>query len=304
MSLTFAIAAEPLSVLGEGPLWDAASGLLHWIDALGGTIFALDPSTGETKSIQVGHEIGCIAIRETGELIVATAREISEIDDSGERQLLVSIPGDDPSLRFNDGKCDSSGRLWVGTMSPLGVRPRAAALYRIDPPKNSVLEIIGHVTTSNGLAWSPDESLLYYVDTATQRVDCFDYDSLHGSLGKRSAFAAIESSAGLPDGLCVDRDGFVWVAVYGAGAIYRYAPNGRLDEKLAVPVRWVTSLTFGGPDLHDLFLTSGTRRMSADERSGQPMAGRLLVSKIDVEGLPSHRYGRLSQNDGQHGSLR
>lgn len=292
LPLNFEIAAEPRALLGEGPLWDRDSGAIHWIDALGGSVFTLNLADQIAMTRHIGHPIGCVAVTRPGQLLVATDRHIAKLIETGKSEVLVVVDGDDTSIRFNDGKCDSQGRLWIGTMSPLGARPQAAAVYRIDPPQNSATIVIAGVTTSNGLGWSPDETVFYHVDTAKQAIDCFDFDPVRGSILNRRTFASIDSNLGLPDGLCVDSEGFVWLAIYGASSIYRFAPNGRLDEKIPVPVRWVTSLTFGGLHLRDLFVTSGIRRMSDEERAREPMAGRLLRALIDVPGLPSHRYGR------------
>jgi sugar lactone lactonase YvrE len=186
----------------------------------------------------------------------------------------------DTNVRMNEGGCDPDGRFYCGSMA-YDQQPGAGALYRLDPD-GSVRVVLENVTISNGLEWSPDGSRAYYNDSPTQRIDIFDYDGESGLTGRRP-FAEIPAQAGGPDGLTIDEQGGVWVALYGGGAVRRYTPEGVLDEVIEVPAKMVTACTFGGQNQSQLFITTSREGLEPGE---DPLAGSLFRSAVGVAGLP------------------
>jgi sugar lactone lactonase YvrE len=185
---------------------------------------------------------------------------------------------------MNEGGCDPDGRFYCGSMA-YDQRPGAGALYRLDPD-GSVRVVLENVTISNGLEWSPDGSRAYYNDTPTQRIDVLDYDGGSGLTGRRP-FATVPVEAGGPDGLTVDEEGGVWVALYGGGAVRRYTPEGVLDEVIEVPAKQVTACTFGGSGLNQLFITTSREGLGNGE---DPLAGSLFRAAVGVAGLPVREF--------------
>jgi sugar lactone lactonase YvrE len=188
------------------------------------------------------------------------------------------------SVRFNDGACDPQGRFWAGTMS-LDGRTGSASLYRLDTDLR-VTRVLDGVSVSNGIGWSPDGATMYYVDTATDRIDAFDFDGVVGTPGRRRTFVELPGP-GSPDGLCVDADGAVWVALWGGWSVERYLPDGTRDAVVELPVAQVSSCAFGGPELEQLFITTAWDGLSAADREAQPLAGALFRVEPGVRGLPT-----------------
>jgi sugar lactone lactonase YvrE len=184
---------------------------------------------------------------------------------------------------MNEGGCDPDGRFYCGSMA-YDQAPGRGAVWRLDPDGTTSC-LFGGVTVSNGLAWSPDGSTAYYVDTATQRIDAFDYDADEGLTGRRPV-VTIEKDSGAPDGLTVDAEGCLWVALFGGGAVHRYRPDGTLDGQVEVPAAQVTACTFGGDDLDQLFITTSRERM----KSPEPGAGAVFRADVGVRGLPTLTY--------------
>jgi sugar lactone lactonase YvrE len=206
---------------------------------------------------------------------------LGALPPSGEAVARLPIEPDLPLTSVNDGKVDPRGRLWFGTLD----RPRSAfhcGLYRLDSPGHASLQVPG-VMLGNGIGWSPAGDRMYFVDSRTQRVDRFAYDLDTGTLGERRVLAEGPAAAGLPDGLAVDTEGTVWVALFGGGQLHRYAPDGRLVERVPVPVRFPTCPTFAGPDLRTLVVT--TAYDPVDDAGA--LDGALLVAPVEVPGLPA-----------------
>jgi sugar lactone lactonase YvrE len=200
------------------------------------------------------------------------------------------VEADAPTTRFNDGKCDAAGRFWAGTMA-LDVAPGAGALYRLDPDYR-VTRALSGVTLSNGLDWTTDNRSMYYIDSPTRGVDAFEFDLEQGVLGARRRLISIPREAGTPDGMTLDTDGGIWVALHGSGSVGRYHPDGRLERVIRVPsARLVTSCAFGGPDMGDLYITSMSDGLSAEAMAEQPRAGALFRCRPGVRGRLPHRFG-------------
>jgi sugar lactone lactonase YvrE len=274
---------DPVAYHAEGPVWSERWGGLRWVDMLAGDVLSL-AEDGSIGRRHVGRIAAALRPRRRGGAVIAVERGFALEDADGTLTLLGEV-WSDPGVRMNEGGCDPHGRFYAGSMA-YDKRPGAAALYRLDPdgPVKVVLE---RVTISNGLDWSPDGSLAYYADTATHRVDVFDYDGESGLNGRRS-FADLSAEGLRPDGLTVDREGGVWVALSNGGAVRRYTPEGALDEVLEVPARKVTACTFGGPGLDQLFVTTSREGLGPDE---DPLAGSLFRVAVGPIGLPAREFG-------------
>ena len=282
------IAADVAADLGEGPIWDDETGTLLFVDSTIGRIYRLTPMSGTLSRLEVGQQIGVAIPRKRGGLAVSARDGLMSVDDMGHGSLLVPIEQGREDLRMNDAKCDSRGRLWSGTFS-LKFERKAGALYRVDE-ELAQTRVQDGVSISNGIAWSPDETTMYYVDTATRGIDMFDYDVATGSATDRRRFVEIDRAFGLPDGITVDAEGHVWVALYLGGVVRRYHPDGRWVAQVTLPVARVTSCGFGGPDLDDLYITSANQALVDDGRPHEPHAGALFRCRPGVRGLPTHRF--------------
>jgi sugar lactone lactonase YvrE len=288
--------------LAESPVWDAASQTLLWVDILAGEVHRLDPATGRDTAVGVGVPVGAVAARRGGGLIIAAALGFATLDESSGAVdwLWAGARGD----RMNDGKCDPAGRFLAGTLT-YARDPGACALYRLDPatqavkadeeaaverePRVSVL--LDGVTLSNGLDWSPAGDLMYFADTPLERVDVLDYDPGPGEASGRRLFVDLHDVPGRPDGLTVDSEGAVWIAMSRGGAVRRYTPDGRLDRVIEFPVRLVTSVQFGGDGLGDLYVTTSRENLTGSDLASQPLAGSVFVIPgTGVRGLPARSY--------------
>jgi sugar lactone lactonase YvrE len=275
--------------VGEGPSWDARENVLWWVDITGNLVHRYDPATGTDTTIDVGRAVGAAVPRASGGLALAVEEGFAVLDPkTGKTELIAEVEADRPENRMNDAKCDTSGRMWAGTMA-YDDSPGAGAFYRLDPDR-AVTTILKGVTCSNGTAWSPDDTLMYYIDSGRQQVDVFDYDRSTGGVSNRRKLIDIPSSAGVPDGMTVDAEGHLWVALWGGGAIRRYSPDGKLVKVLAMPVTQPTSMAFAGPDLTDLYITSATEGLSDEARQKDPHAGALFRHRPGVKGLPTQSY--------------
>jgi sugar lactone lactonase YvrE len=284
------IAWDVRAELGEGPIWDAGRRQLLFVDIPRGEVRAFSPHSGEHAVFGVGQPCGAVTPTVKGDWLVAARDGFLRLDPAaGGTRLVAQVEADRPDNRMNDGYCDARGRFWAGTLSMTG-EVEAGALYRLDPD-GQVTRMLDRVTTSNGIDWSLDQRLVYYVDTGTRRIDVFDFDLDRGTISRRRPFVVLPESEGKPDGLIVDAEGGVWLALWGGGAIHRYTPDGRLDQRIALPVTHPTKCAFGGPDLADLFITSARSPVPEEARASQPHAGSLLHCRPGVQGRPPTPYG-------------
>ncbi|MFJ5728034.1 SMP-30/gluconolactonase/LRE family protein [Streptomyces paradoxus] len=275
MTAPFEVAVRAEAELGEGPTWDAAAGRLLWIDILGSRLHTYDPATGHRTVRRTEQHIGAVKPRAGGGLVLNLRDGIGLLDpDDGFRWLHHEpVPG----RRANDAAVAPDGALWAGTMR-YDEAPGGGTLSRVTG-EGTVDVVLDDVAVSNGTGWSPDGRLMYYIDSPTRRVDVFDYAD--GRVSGRRTLAAIEESAGFPDGLTVDAEGCVWVALWQGAAVRRYTPDGLLDRVIELPVPLVTACAFGGPDLTDLYIT--TARTGLTEPSA--LAGSLFVVPGAGKGL-------------------
>jgi sugar lactone lactonase YvrE len=283
------VAADFRADLGEGPIWDSRIGSVVWVDIPRGKVLILDPRGGSLQELDVGQPVGAVVPRLAGGYALAVRDGFATLDaDTGALDLVAPVDPDNLETRMNDGSCDSYGRFWAGTMAEEET-PGAGALYRLDPG-GSVTRILGDVTISNGIDWNLEGTLMYYIDTATQGVDVFDFDCETGTVSGRRQLIAVEPDAGAPDGLTVDADGFLWVALWGGGAVRRYAPDGMLDTVIRLPATLITSVAFGGDDLETLYVSSASAYLSAHEQAEQPHAGKLFRVDPSVRGRPANGF--------------
>jgi sugar lactone lactonase YvrE len=283
------VAADINADLGEGPIWDDETATLLFVDSSIGRIYRFEPVTGGLKSWDVGQPIGvAVPRRQYSRGLVASGRDgILSVAHNGDVEVLAAIePG--RATRLNDAKCDSRGRLWSGSISLQSER-RACALYRVDADL-TVTRAQDGVSVSNGIAWSPDEKTMYYVDTLARGIDAFDYDLETGAATNRRRLVDIERADGLPDGITVDSEGCIWLALYLGGAVRRYSPDGQLVEHVAMPVTAVTSCGFGGPQLTDLYVTTAQHGLSEAQLAKEQHAGALFRFRPGVTGLPTMQF--------------
>lgn len=270
--------------LCEGPCWDVRTTRLYFVDILAGKVNAVDPATGGCRAWQLGVPVGAVAPRRAGGWVAAVERGFATFDDDWNPTGPVTpAPGQRDGSRFNDGGCDPAGRFWAGTLSYDGSSGRAA-LYCLDVD-GAVTETLTGVTNSNGLAWSASGAEMYYVDTGKATIDRMAFDPGQGTVEDRSTLVALRPDEGLPDGLTIDSEGFLWVALWGGGCVRRYSPGGELDGEIRLPVSQVTSMAFGGPDLSQLFITTASAGLDSGQRRDQPLAGSLFRHRPGVTGL-------------------
>jgi sugar lactone lactonase YvrE len=272
---------DPVAHHAEGPVWSARWGGLRWVDMLAGDVLSL-ADDGTIGRRHVGDVAAALRPRRGGGAVIAVERGFVLEEADGAHTSLDPV-WTDPSVRMNEGGCDPDGRFWCGSMA-YDKRPGGAALYRLDPD-GSAHRVLDGVTISNGLEWSPDGSVAYYADTATGRVDVFDYDPAAGLTGRRPFVAPPDG--GRPDGLTVDAEGGVWVALNGSGVVHRYRADGVLDEVVELPTAQVTACTLGGPALDQLFITTSREGMAPD---ADPIAGSLFRAHVGVTGLPVREF--------------
>lgn len=269
--------------LGEGPVWDAATGTLLWVDIHDHRVHRFDPATGRDEAWDAGEVVGCVWPARGGRLLVGLRHRLALLDPAtGGLETLAEVGADRPGSRLNDGACDARGRFWVGSMAK---EEGGAALYRVDPD-GSVRRMETGLTISNGLGWSPDGGAFYLTDSPAQRIYAYDFDADAGTISRRRVFADLRGEEGFPDGLAVDAEGGVWSARFAGGCVVRYAPDGRETHRVPFPVPRPTSCAFGGAELRDLYVTSASVGMSEDEIEAAFDSGDLFRLRVPVPGLP------------------
>jgi sugar lactone lactonase YvrE len=272
--------------LGEGPIWDSRTNRLVWVDILARRIHLTDVRTGASEVIEVPLHVSAVAPRAAGGFVAALQDGFWVVGD-GPAHRITPVAEARPGLRFNDGKCDPAGRFWAGTMA-YDQSSGAAALYRLNSNGRATL-MLDRVTISNGLAWSLDGRTMYYIDTPTQRVDAFSFMPATGEIADRRPVIRIPAEVGAPDGMTIDAEGGLWVALWGGAGVHRYL-DGRLDQVITLPVSQPTSCIFGGEDLDELYVTSAWEGLSMEERQAQPLAGALFRVRPGVRGVPAAAF--------------
>jgi len=274
----------PIADHGEGPVWYDRWPGLRWVDMLAGDVLELDSGTGEIRRFPVGSVAAALRPRTDGGVVIAMERGFALADS--DFQTIEPLPElwTDHGIRMNEGGCDPDGRFYCGSMA-YDATSGAGALYRLDHDGTTRIELPA-VTISNGLAWSPDGTTAYYVDTPTQRIDAFDYEP-ESVLSHRRTAIRIPEESGAPDGLTIDADGNLWVALWNGGAVHQYSPTGTLLDVVHLPAAQVTACTFGGPNLDELYITTSRNGLGDN---AEPAAGALFRATPGVRGLPILPY--------------
>lgn len=290
------------TVIGEGPLWSSRDQALYWVDTVQKKILRHRPAAGTVTNGAVANGTvemrdlhfrpSCMSLLPDGRFVIAFKKGLAYLDfETGAWEAIPTQTDINFDITlFNDGKVDRAGRLWIGTMDKV---PDTAAggLYRVDPD----FQVTRHahkVLVSNGMAWSPDGRTMYHADSRPGCVYAMDFDAATGAVSNRRPFIDYRGKEGRPDGCTIDAEGHLWVAEVEAGRVSRYAPDGRLDRAIQLPVKKPTSVMFGGADLTTLYVTSMTFRLSEAELAEQPFAGTLLAIDAGVRGLPEPVFGQ------------
>ena len=281
--------------LGESPVWSVREQALYWVDIRGPAVRRWTPASGRFDRWPMPALVGSVALVDDGRLLVALPRQVALFDlASGQFETLAEPPSVQPEQRFNDGRCDRRGRFWVGTMNHVTRAPEGS-LYRLDSSAD-IRQMLNNLCIPNGLAWSPDERTMYFADSLGYQIFAYDFDAQAGTFSNGRSIARTVPPA-IPDGATVDCEGFLWSAEYDGWRVVRYAPDGRIDRTISLPVQRPTSCSFGGPDLDRLYVTSATQKLSAQELAAQPLAGALFEVDAGVRGLPEPLFaiGRPAQ---------
>jgi len=273
--------------LGEGPVWDAATETLPWIDILDHRVHRFDPATGGNETWDVGEVAGCVWPARDGRLLVALRTRVALLDPAtGALETVAEIDlgrGD----RLNDGACDARGRFWIGTISK---EEGGAALWRVDAD-GSARRMETGLTVSNGVGWSPDGGTMYLTDSPAQAIHAYDFDADAGTISRRRTFVDVRGEEGFPDGLAVDAEGGVWSARFAGGCVVRYAPDGRETHRVPIPAPRSTSCAFGGVGLRDLYVSTASVGLSEEEIQDAFDSGDLFRFRPGVPGLAITPFG-------------
>lgn len=276
--------------LGEGPIWHHELNQLYWVDIEGRQLHLYTPEVDELRSYPTQERIGTVVPIEGGGALVALQNGIYSMDLATGDMTLLANPLDTLSdMRFNDGKCDPIGRFWVGTMH-LQAKQDAASLYVMDDNHN-IKKVLDDITISNGIIWTLDQKVMYYIDTPTKQVKAFDYDVATGKISSPKVAITIPDELGSPDGMTIDEEGMLWIGLWGGGAVGRFNPEtGELMQKIEVPALNVTACAFGGDLLETLYITTARIGMDEEQQKKYPLAGGLFAVNPGVKGVPANFY--------------
>ena len=279
------------AILGESPIWDSTEKVVYWVDIEAHNIHRFHPNSSVNDTFHLSQIVSSVALRQQGGLIITVKDNFAYFNpDTGTLDLLGGPQLDMLECRFNDGKCDRQGRFWAGTMNLVHYDAPSGNLYRFDPD-GRITRTLSHVRLSNGLGWSPDNRVMYFVESFRHCIHAFDFDSAEGTISNQRVFASVdENSTGVPDGLTVDAEGCVWSAQPGLGQVVRYSPTGAVECVIELPVPRPTSCTFGGENLDVLYVTSATETLTAEQLAQAPLSGSLFAVYPGVHGLPEPRF--------------
>lgn len=276
-------------LLGEGPVWDERDGTLWWVDIEGKRLHRYQTSQASHESYALPERVGAFALREQGGLLMAGDNGWAFCDTDGSNWTPIADPEPNlPRHRFNDGKCDATGRFYAGTYM-MENQPDAA--FYVLQPDLTWQRLLDGIICSNGLTWSPDRQTMYYIDSPTKQVDRLDVDPATGLVQNRETVIRVPEAGVTPDGMTADVEGMLWVAEWGGGKVSRWNPHtGERLLTIEVPAKHVTSCVFGGENMDELFITTASLVLSEQERSEYPHAGGVFHARVGVKGLPSYRF--------------
>jgi len=295
MRTTPELVVDAHAVLGEGPFWEKDDRLLYWIDIAEKTLHVHDPAKGTNRQIAVRQFIGSAAARSSQELVVALEDGFFFLDiGTGNLTAIADPESDIPGNRFNDGKCDARGRFWAGTQPSDGKGGATddrgvAALYCLDADR-TVRKMVDGVSISNGIAWHPDNKVMYYIDSRIRGVAAFDFDLETGTISNRRYPIEMPPGPGVPDGMTCDDEGMLYVAEWDGYQVSKWDPKkGACVDVIRFPIAKITSCAFGGPRLDELYVTTASLDVRPDD-TAQRDAGGVFRVRMDVSGAESHRY--------------
>ena len=281
---------ESQALLGECPCWHQSRQLLYWVDLLKQQFHIYYPETNQNRTIDIGEFIGGVAPRSNGEVILGLQSGLASLNLETEEINIIARPEDySPSHRFNDGKCDPMGRFLAGTMA-LDQTERAGSLYSLDKHLH-VRKLLDNLSISNGMGWSPDYSTMYLIDSPTKKVFAFNYDVTTGNISNQRVAVTIPNTEGYPDGMTVDTEGNIWVALWAGFKVTRWNPHtGKLLQSISVPAPNVTSCIFGGSNLNELYITTARKDLDEAALNQYPHAGSVFRVKTDAIGMKSFEF--------------
>jgi len=273
------------AIVGEGAIWDGDNQCLLWVDILGHKIHAFNPANGADTGYDMGQDIGTVVTTTCGLWAYADENGIGFLNpQTGERTQGAKPEKDHPEIRFNDGKCDPRGNFWAGTMA-YDCTTGAGKLYGFDANGNVTIKIEG-TTISNGLVWNGDHTKFYFIDSATYQIHQYDYDMQTGNIRNKKVAATIAKETGLPDGMAIDSEDHLWVALFDGGKVVRINPQtGETVFEVCVPVPKVTSCAFGGKKLDELYITTANYLMDEEALKKYPLSGSLFRAKLPYKGV-------------------
>lgn len=273
--------------LGEGPLWHAERQSFFWGDIEKGNLFEHHLATSVTRTRHFPHRLAVVLEGKDGKLILGLDRRLARFDlETEELEWLCGVEENLPLHRFNDGKVDPAGRIWIGTLSTK-FTDGAGSLYRVGQDLKPVVQL-PNLTISNGMAWTADQKTFYFIDTPTRQIREFDFDLESGEIRFRRVAVEVPEDLGFPDGMCIDQEGMLWVAHYGGSGVFRWNPkNGELVDKITLPVPHVTSCCFGGENLNTLLITTAQENLSPEQLKKYPQSGDVFLVKLGVRGFRS-----------------
>lgn len=289
------IAFQHDAEVGEGSLWDERENCLYWVDIHGNAVHRYDPAAGSNPTRDVSEHVSTVVLDQGGGILVTTRNGFARFDWEARQLTRLGDPEEgNEATRFNDGKCDPAGRFWAGTMA-YDCTEGAGSLYCMESD-GTISKKLSDVTISNGLVWSGDARYFYFIDSLTYQIHRYDYDLETGHITNKHVVTEFDKdSEGLPDGMAIDREDGLWVAMFGGSSVLRIDPTtGERTHKVNLPASNITSCAFGGENLRDLYITSATVHLSEEQRSAQPTAGSLFVARSPIAGHPSNRYATNS----------
>lgn len=274
----------------QGAIWNQQTGKLYWVNTDSKILDIYYPSLGVHTEMMTGQMIGTVVPSESGKAIVALKNGIYVLDiDTGSKKLIFDPESDNEDNRFNEGKCDPAGRFWAGTMN-LNNEPGKGALYRMDGNGN-VTKMIGNVSVSGGIAWSNKHDKMYYIDIPTRKVMVYEYDDPTGAISDAKVAVEVPADLGVPDGMTIDADGNLWIALRGGFGVGCWDPDtGKMIRKIDVPARYVTSCAFGDDDLGTLYITTARQDISEEELEKYPHSGGVFKVRPGVKGVPAYFF--------------
>ena len=281
------------STLGEGPLWDPERNAFWWIDIMEKKIHLFDPVSLQNRTWQLAQMPGTVVTCRSGGLALALENGFARFDPTTEEIKFLGDPESDlPENRFNDGKCDPQGRFWAGTMRTEDhMEQFTGSLYSLELDGEVIKRLGSKIGVSNGIVWSSDSRHMYFIDSPTRHIYRFDYDPMTGDIENRQIIFEAPDGFGFPDGMAIDSDDHLWVAFWGGGCVAKIDPsNGKITERVIVPVTAPTACAFGGPNLNQLLITTASFGLDQEAKANQPMAGDLFMAEVSATGVIPARY--------------